>query len=40
MFAIKKISWLMLVKEIVAFYRENHKEPIKTLHEQKRGIGY
>jgi hypothetical protein len=28
---ITKISWLMLFKEIIAVYSENHMEPINTL---------
>jgi hypothetical protein len=31
---ITKISWLMLFKEIIAVYSENHVKPINTLCEQ------
>jgi hypothetical protein len=29
-FTITKINWLMLFKEITAFYSENHAKPINT----------
>jgi hypothetical protein len=29
-FTITKINWLMLFKEIIAVYSENHKKPINT----------
>jgi hypothetical protein len=29
-FTITKINWLMLFKEIIAVYRENHAKPINT----------
>jgi hypothetical protein len=29
-FTITKISWLMLFKEIIAVYSENHAKPINT----------
>jgi hypothetical protein len=29
-FTITKIKWLMLVKEIIAVYSENHAKPINT----------
>jgi hypothetical protein len=29
-FTIAKINWLMLFKEIIAVYRENHTKPINT----------
>jgi hypothetical protein len=29
-FTIKKINWLMLSKEIIAVYNENHAKPINT----------
>jgi hypothetical protein len=30
-FAITKINWLMLFKEIIAIYSDNHMEPINTI---------
>jgi hypothetical protein len=29
-FTIKKINWLMLFKDIIAVYSENHAKPINT----------
>jgi hypothetical protein len=29
-FTITKINWLMVFKEIIAVFRENHAEPINT----------
>jgi hypothetical protein len=29
-FTITKINWLMLFKEIIAVYSENHTKPTKT----------
>jgi hypothetical protein len=29
-FTITKINWLMLIKEIITAYSENHAKPIKT----------
>jgi hypothetical protein len=29
-FTITKINWLMLLKEIIAIYSENHAKPINT----------
>jgi len=29
-FTITKINWLMLFKEIIAVYSENHNKPINT----------
>jgi hypothetical protein len=32
-FTITRINWLMLFKEIIAVYSENHMKPINTIEE-------